>query len=534
MAGPNYTIIPNDWVNLEYIISDLSSRIINEDTSFSDYILNDGSRAYTGTGAGFKDEDNMVSNSAVATASQQSIKAFVESQYAFKTITGITNDVVADVVDDTLTLASANNRLTVVGTTVTDTITFTLVEGNIDHGNLAGLDTGTDHSYIDQDVKVAASPTFAGLTMTGDIAMGDNDITGLDALVFTGESLISESTFRIFIVPASGETHITGQVIATSTVQGSALITTGGLITGENGETLNIGTSNNKFTFTSGGANNVRIEFSNDNITAISLSLDAAGTKVELVRNASIPLYIFDNSPSGTNQEARIYGFPDGLSKKFGSLQIVDIGGANHFQISTEDAIPVSINRIIKIGDGGTSNYTQFAADGTQNFVGTAGLIFGQMYIPSEGGNDVVVDVDGGINPVEIKDDGTTSVDDGWIAGDLNEVTFPAGGTEHYLTVPKIGKYTVIWSLSGHTALGGGTTIHGGIMVNNAAIRNNGEDHATISNSTDVLALSSVGTVDITDLTGTNAQISLWVSDGNSQNVTIEHGNMFVTQIGGT
>ena len=43
---------------------------------------------------------------------------------AFKTITGITNDVVADNVADTLTLAAAGG-LTIVGTAATDTITFT-------------------------------------------------------------------------------------------------------------------------------------------------------------------------------------------------------------------------------------------------------------------------------------------------------------------------------------------------------------------------------------------------------------------------
>ena len=34
----------------------------------------------------------------------------------FKTITGITNNVIADAVDDTLTLSSANNILSIVGT----------------------------------------------------------------------------------------------------------------------------------------------------------------------------------------------------------------------------------------------------------------------------------------------------------------------------------------------------------------------------------------------------------------------------------
>lgn len=46
--GPNYTVIPNDWQNLEYIISDLCNRVIDEDASFSDYLLKDGTRALTG------------------------------------------------------------------------------------------------------------------------------------------------------------------------------------------------------------------------------------------------------------------------------------------------------------------------------------------------------------------------------------------------------------------------------------------------------------------------------------------------------
>jgi hypothetical protein len=75
----NYTLIPGDWNNLEYIINDLASHIVDEGVLLPEYILADGSRAFSGTGVGFKDEDNMASDSAVAIASQQSIKAFVEN-----------------------------------------------------------------------------------------------------------------------------------------------------------------------------------------------------------------------------------------------------------------------------------------------------------------------------------------------------------------------------------------------------------------------------------------------------------------------
>lgn len=43
-------------------------------------IIKDGSTAFTGTGDGFKDEDDMASDSATAIASQQSIKKYVDDQ----------------------------------------------------------------------------------------------------------------------------------------------------------------------------------------------------------------------------------------------------------------------------------------------------------------------------------------------------------------------------------------------------------------------------------------------------------------------
>jgi len=60
-------------------------RIDHRDLTFKDaddhpqYVKADGTRAYTGTGDGFKDEDDMASNSPTAAASQQSIKAYVDN-----------------------------------------------------------------------------------------------------------------------------------------------------------------------------------------------------------------------------------------------------------------------------------------------------------------------------------------------------------------------------------------------------------------------------------------------------------------------
>lgn len=203
--GPNYNVIENDWRHLGVIIADLSSRIIDEDTSFSDYILKDGSRAYTGTGAGFKDEDNMSSDSAVATASQQSVKAYVDAQFAFGSIISTGQVVEADSTIDSLTLTSANDKLTIVGTAATDTILFTVNEGNIDHGSLAGLgDDDHTHYLLASGARALAGNwdlggknltnggSIAGTSLTdGTATLSSGSLTGIVDIGASGAGVIN-------------------------------------------------------------------------------------------------------------------------------------------------------------------------------------------------------------------------------------------------------------------------------------------------------------------------------------------------------
>ena len=156
-------------------------------------------------------------------------------------------------------------------------------------------------------------------------------------------------------------------------------------------------------------------------------------------------------------------------------------------------------------------------------FVGTGGLVFGSMYADAE-----IIAPTGDANPHEAKEAGG----DGWVAGDLNKVTFPTGGTEHYLTVPVPGVYEVFWSMALHIAAGAGSEIHAGIMVDDVAIvTGNGEDHRSVANLNDSGSIGSPGTVDCPN--GTE-EISLWVSNDNSNDVHIEHATLFIKQIGGT
>ena len=133
----------------------------------------------------------------------------------------------------------------------------------------------------------------------------------------------------------------------------------------------------------------------------------------------------------------------------------------------------------------------------------------------------------------EVYDDGTTSEFDGWLAGDLNLITFPTGGTEHYLTVTKPGFYRIQWSLSFNTANpGANVEIHGGIAVDGTAIRDKAEAHRTIANNSDTGNMSGTAMIDCPN--GTE-EISLWLlNTTNDADVTVEHGNVSMVMVGGT
>lgn len=147
--------------------------------------------------------------------------------------------------------------------------------------------------------------------------------------------------------------------------------------------------------------------------------------------------------------------------------------------------------------------------------------IMGHMYIP---GPDIEIDIVDG-NPIEVKDDGTTSLNDGWAAGELNFVTFPTGGDEHYLTITKPGKYKVDWSMSFMMGTpGANVEIHGGVMIDDVAIRDKGETHRTIANNTDT---GNMGTSVLIDCPNGNEEISLWILNStNTNDVTVEHGDV--------
>ncbi len=88
-------------------------------------------------------------------------------QNLFETITGITNNVVADTTTDSLTFTGAG-ILTIVGTTATDTITFTATEAqDIDAVLTIGATADTESLTLSAGTLTASSITDGTTTLTG-------------------------------------------------------------------------------------------------------------------------------------------------------------------------------------------------------------------------------------------------------------------------------------------------------------------------------------------------------------------------------
>ena len=154
------------------------------------------------SGSGFLDEDNFASDSAIAAASQQSIKAYVASQVSgsqnlFNTIAVSGQDnVVADATTDTLTLVGSTG-IDITTTAGTDTITFA-IDSTV--ATLTGSQTLTN--------KTLTAPKFAD---GGFIA----DAAGLEMVIFDSVSTaVNEITVKNAAtggdptIIASGETNV--------------------------------------------------------------------------------------------------------------------------------------------------------------------------------------------------------------------------------------------------------------------------------------------------------------------------------------
>ena len=189
----------------------------------------------------------------------------------------------------------------------------------------------------------------------------------------------------------------------------------------------------------------------------------------------------------------------------------------------------------VRVGDssaGAPTTYLNIEPDADTYWVGSgSGLPYGHMYVD---GTQVITLALTLNTPAEVEDDGTAVVEDGWLGGELNLITFPTGGTEHYITITKPGVYHINWNLSFKMVTGAANTqIHAGLAVDSTTfVRNKCEAHRTISNNTDTGNMAGSCLI---DLPNGNEELSLWMENTtNSNDAEIVHGSLVATHIGGT
>ncbi len=181
------------------------------------------------------------------------------------------------------------------------------------------------------------------------------------------------------------------------------------------------------------------------------------------------------------------------------------------------------------------TGYTSFQPNCDTFWVGDGtGLPYGHMYVDGTQVIRVALTIN---TPAEVEGDGTggtATAEDGWLAGDLNLMTFPTGGTEHHVTITKAGIYHITWNLSFKMVTGAANTqIHAGLAIDSTTFRRDRcEAHRTISNNSDTGNMSGSCMI---DLPNGNEELSLWMENTtNSNDADVSHGSLTVVMVGGT
>jgi hypothetical protein len=176
----------------------------------------------------------------------------------------------------------------------------------------------------------------------------------------------------------------------------------------------------------------------------------------------------------------------------------------------------------IAIGDGGTTDYTEFEPDGAILFKGEAGLAFGEMYIAKENTTATTITVQNTWYQV-------TQFDNN---GQSNNVT-PDYTNDHIL-ITNAGRYLITISACVKTAGAGLAS-----MFEFQVYKNNGatafSNLATCRNLAggggDAGSISISGMMDL----AVNDTIELWVRNtSNTSDIIFKEANITITQVAGT
>ena len=439
-------------------------------------------------------------SSGTITAGSLTVSGLTETRVIFAGVGGLLSD------DAGMTYNAATDSLTLLGTVSATTLTDTVATLT------SGVFTGLSKITMPDDTASAFSITEAS---TNYLLFDTSN--GLELLT-AGVDFLAEGNLDVGVnLTVVGVLKVDAIGPAPGTDDDLIELATGNLIV--NAITLNQNQTTN------GIVSNVI--FNDDTGTAVQ-------TRVTVRTNDNaISLIAFPAN------YAAVTAFQDGggLLTTNAHLNLMDVSGSHNINFfaggnTTSDIrLQISGAGVTQIGLPGTNHLT-VEADADTFWVGDGtGLPYGHMYV--DGTQSIVVALT--LNtPAEVEDDGTTSAEDGWLEGDQNLITFPTGGTQHYITITKAGVYHITWNLSFKMVTGAANTqIHAGLTVDSTTFRRDRcEAHRTISNNTDTGNMAGTCTI---DLPNGNEELSLWMENTtNNNDAEVFHGSLTAVMVGGT
>ncbi len=401
---------------------------------------------------------------------------------------------------DVLTVDTTTGGVGIVGNSL-DEIVFTSADG------ISGDTAGKNFLFTSGDGFTDASPGTGGVLL---ITSGDGGAT-------TNGTAANAGGFGFVSGDGGALTSVTGSSAGTSGIGGifSFEAGAGGTVTGVGTTTGNVeGGTGAGLAFT-GGAGGQTLASSVSNVGGNGGSIEfAAGA-------GGIGFPGVGGNGGNVILNTGLGAFGDTLG----------VNGNIVLKIAGTNVVIIDEDKNTLIGTPGVTDLI-IEADGDTYWTGDGtGLPYGHMYVDGTQAIRVALTLN---TPTEIEDDGTTSAEDGWLAGDLNLITFPTGGTEHHITITKPGEYSINWNISFKMVTGAANTqIHGGLTVDSTTfIRDKCEGHRTISNNTDTGNMSGSCLI---DLPNGNEELSLWMENTtNSNDADVVHGSLVAFMVGGT
>ena len=295
----------------------------------------------------------------------------------------------ADAANDFLVASGAD---TFVKKTLAET--GAILEADIDHGNLQGLSTGADHSYIDQDVTSGSSPTLAGsnfTTLPSIDELSDADITTdpvakNDVLKFNGTNFVPvvEGTTFTFSCTAFDDGLTTGILAGSGEWQAAGAITYSATYNNGPPTTSDVKKSINGAAYATIGVMDGAAYTSGDNTDAVNyptvdqyirFRLDSDdGTDSDIDYAAALYFYnyiYYGPSTTGSSfSEANVEALTGTISPSYTTSRAINAGVSNYVVW----AYPSRYTSIHASGARFNSITMPFTAPETVSLANTAGL----------------------------------------------------------------------------------------------------------------------------------------------------------------